>query len=254
MKKMKKYFIFAILFFLFIEKGCFSKEIEHKTVIHAANDIRKDSTLIVGNHKLIEKIIIHAEKFFGEPEFVYHEFESNTVHIDVHYFNPSKYPYKILITSGMSELPMNTPEGAEKFKYIEIMMILPKSWDLSNDNNAEENLWPVDQLNRLAHFPHEYNTWIFDGHTIPNGNPPIPFSVNTKLNTMLLILATPFGQDFFELEIDKEKTIYFLQLFPIYQEEVDFILNNNFYEFMDLLNKKNVRIDLNCNRDNLLEK
>ena len=33
----------------------------------------------------------------------------------------------------------------------------------------------------LARFPHEYGTWLAEGHTIPNGDPPERYSPDTKL-------------------------------------------------------------------------
>lgn len=45
----------------------------------------------------------------------------------------------------------------------------------------------IETLRWLAHFPHDYKTWVGDGHTIPNGNPPEPFWGSEILDSMLLM-------------------------------------------------------------------
>jgi hypothetical protein len=69
----------------------------------------------------------HIEKHIGEISMVFHEMIADIVHIDIHQVPPGKdRPYWTLVTSGMSDLPMKTPEGAEDFAYAELMLCLPK--------------------------------------------------------------------------------------------------------------------------------
>ncbi|MEM9340969.1 MAG: suppressor of fused domain protein, partial [Bacteroidota bacterium] len=142
-----------------------------------------------GGEPSIDEISDHVEKYVGTIETVFHELVSNQVHIDVHWVKPTnERPFHTLVTSGMSDKPMNTPEGAEDCKFAELVICLPESWKLSEeDQKNENNYWPIRWLKYLARFPHEYNTWFWWGHTIPNGDPAEQFADNTQLNTMLLL-------------------------------------------------------------------
>ena len=74
----------------------------------------------------------------------------------------------------------------------------------------------------IARFPHEHNTWLSHGHTIPNGENAEPFADNTKLGCMMLMPSLSLGGKFYQLKIDENKTIKFYCLYPLYKEEMDF--------------------------------
>jgi Suppressor of fused protein (SUFU) len=137
------------------------------------------------------------------------------------------HPYCALITTGMSDRPANIPEGAEKFRYTELLICLPPDWAVDEKAfKKEENYWPVRWLKMLARLPHEYDTWLGHAHTVPNGDPPEPFASNTKLCCALISLPTLFGDDFVHLKVNEEKTITFLSFIPIYREEMEFKLTH----------------------------
>ena len=174
-----------------------------------------------GGDSSMDEISDHIEAHIGEIHMVFHEIVSEQVHIDVHWVKPTKeHPFHTLITSGMSDKPMNTPEGVEGCDYAELSICLPEEWKISEEDFKDENnYWPIRFLKYLARFPHEYNTWLSYGHTIPNGNPPEAFAENTKLNTMILLPSILFGDKFPILELEN-KTITFYTLIPLYDEEV----------------------------------
>ncbi|WP_282132243.1 suppressor of fused domain protein [Cellulophaga baltica] len=174
-----------------------------------------------GGDSSMYEISDHIEAHIGEIHMVFHEIVSEQVHIDVHWVKPTKeHPFHTLITSGMSDKPMNTPEGVEGCDYAELSICLPEEWKISEEDFKDENnYWPIRFLKYLARFPHEYNTWLSYGHTIPNGNPPEAFAENTKLNTMILLPSILFGDKFPILELEN-KTITFYTLIPLYDEEV----------------------------------
>ncbi len=171
----------------------------------------------------IEEISDHIEKYIGKIDMVFHELISDQVHIDLHWIKPTaERPFHTLVTSGMSDKPMSAPQEMNDFRYAELCICLPAEWKISNEDFEDENnYWPLRWLKMLSRFPHEYNTWLGYGHTIPNGNPAEPFTNQTRLNTMLLLPPMLFDEGFHELKITAEKTIYFYALYPLYQEEVD---------------------------------
>jgi len=189
----------------------------------------KEFTLAIGNEENIEAISNHIEKSIGKIDCVFHEIISDLVHIDIHWVKPSgKFPFHILVTSGMSDIPMNVPEGSEKNNFAELCILLPKSWKVDGTNyltmkdafKDEENYWPLRWLKIIARFPHEYNTWVGYGHTIPNGPNAEPFADNTKLGCMLLLPSLSLSTDFFTLKLNATKTIRFYCLYPLYKEEM----------------------------------
>jgi len=175
----------------------------------------------------IEEISDHIERHIGEVSMVYHELVSDTVHIDVHYVKPSKErPFHTLITSGMSDLPMNVPDGIESTRFMELMVTLPEYWEVDEESFKDERwYWPVRQLKYLARFPHKYDSWLAWGHTIPNGDPAEPFADNTLLNGIIILPTVNASDDFYSLKINDNKTIEFFSIVPLYEEEMNLKLN-----------------------------
>lgn len=189
-----------------------------------------------------EKIKKHIEKYIGNPEIVLHEIKSEFVHIDIHWVKPTKEKqFHTLVTSGMSDLPMKAPKELrdwEKMQYIELIMCLPQSWEISEEAfNNEENYWPIRLLKKIARYPHEFSTWLWHGHTIPSVGE-LHYSNNTNLMCAILIYPYLFNPAILKLEIDAKRTIYFYYLLPIYKEEMEFKLNQGFIKFLEKLKKE----------------
>lgn len=125
------------------------------------------------NLEAVEKHITHH---LGEPATVFHELVSTTVHIDIHIVPATaERPWVSLVTSGMSDLPMTVPEGMEEWKFAELMIRVPADWPLDQESfKNEAHYWPIRWLKQLARLPHEYQSWLCYGHSIPNGDPPSP--------------------------------------------------------------------------------
>lgn len=155
----------------------------------------------------------------------------------------------------MNELPMNTPEEIKEYRYAELMVTLPASWPLSPEalKNSEYN-WPIEWLKTLARMPHIYDTFLGWGHTIPNGDPPEPFANNTKMCCMLLLSQLIEPEKFYELKINNDKTIYFYDLFPIYKEEMDYILKYNTLKLIDIFETKDISLLLDIKRKNVCKR
>ena len=165
----------------------------------------------------------HIETHFGEPGLVIHELTSQYVHIDVHVLSPGAgREYHTLITSGMSDKPMQAPAGVEGCNYAELMLCLPARWQMKPyDVLTREKDWPVLWLNQLARFPHAYDTWLFWGHSVPNGDPPAALAPETALCGWVL-LEPKLVKDEFKImkRADGGKT-WFLAAVPVYREEMD---------------------------------
>ncbi|MFZ5893346.1 MAG: suppressor of fused domain protein [Myxococcota bacterium] len=172
----------------------------------------------------------HLCTFVGEPANVFHELVSETVHIDVHIIPPSQDDNSYtLVTTGMSDLPMTAPAGAEDFRYAELLISLPSTWTpgllWKADFSDESIYWPIRLLKTLARFPHTYNTWLGYGHTIPNGDPPRPYADGTELCCALVMPAPTLPREFARLAVRPGKTISFYAVVPLYESEMRFKLN-----------------------------
>jgi hypothetical protein len=184
----------------------------------------------------------HINQHFGPIETVFHEIVSDLVHIDVHFIPPGPgRNYHTLVTTGMSDRPMRTPEGAEAFAYAELMVQLPAHWPLSEEAFRDDrNYWPVLWLKRLARLPHEYETWLFHGHTVPNGDPPQGFAPDTELCCWWLWDPNIPDPEQSSVRLSDDKEVYFLQIVPLYKEEIDVKLRKGNEAFLNLLGESNV--------------
>lgn len=209
-----------------------------------------------GGVEHIEEISNHIEKHLGPIEMVFHEMISHLVHVDVHHVKPSEnLPFHMLVTSGMSDKPMHVPEGLEEHQYAELCMLLPANWPISQEDFQDENnYWPVRWLKQIARFPHEYDTWVGWGHTIPNGPDATPFADNTFLGCMLLLPSLSMPGEFFTLNTQDGLAIHFYCLYPLYKEELDYKLNKGADKLIDKFEKYAISDVLDVNRKNTCRK
>ncbi|MFC5468245.1 suppressor of fused domain protein [Cohnella suwonensis] len=210
-----------------------------------------------GDVATIDLITDHVEKHIGPVHNVYHEIVSDRVHLDILFVAPTKERnYYTLVTCGMSDLPMTVPEGAEAFRYAELMLCLPADWRFSDEAFRDENhYWPLRCLKTIARLPHEYDTWLYAAHTIPNGDPAEPYADNTKLAGMILSIPTAAEpQDEFFTLTSPEKEVHFFSLIPLYPEEMDYKLRHGADELFEKLNKIGVTELLDAKRKNTCKK
>jgi hypothetical protein len=121
----------------------------------------------------------------------------------------------------MSDRPMAAPAERSDWAYAELYLCLPPDWKLDGEDAKEERFfWPIQALKFLARFPHQYETWLWYGHTIPNGEPAQPFNAFTQLCGFILLTPHCVPAEFHELKIDEQKTIRFFALVPMHREEV----------------------------------
>ena len=211
-----------------------------------------------GNSEAIETISGHIERHLGPIAGVYHEIISDVVHVDLHYRTPTPVrPYYTLITSGMSDRPMAAPPRAGDCRYAELMLSLPATWPFPTEPGQtapfqdEAHDWPLRWLKTLARFPHEYDTWLWWGHTMPHGDPPEPFAPNTKMCGLLLADPVLVPETFLQLRVDAAKTIHFFSLLPLYQDEMEFKLKRGAEELLERFDKAGVTEELDIGRRNV---
>lgn len=176
----------------------------------------------------VEEVEEHIARHFGTPATVFHEIASDLVHIDVHAVPPEPgRDFWTLFTSGMSDLPMTVPEGLAELARAELLIKLPASWGIEDlkttppEPDLERWYWPIRELKQLARLPHEYETWVGFGHTIPNGDPPEPFASRTSLCAWLLLppLDMPPEASSFSVRDGSVVNLYFMH--ALHRDELE---------------------------------
>ena len=91
----------------------------------------EEGEFVFGDPETMEQLVAHIEQYVGKIETVFHELVSTLVHIDVHYIPPTEErPWKTLVTTGMSDLPMTVPDDASELAYAELLLCLPPEWPM----------------------------------------------------------------------------------------------------------------------------
>jgi hypothetical protein len=158
------------------------------------------------------------------------------VHVDLHLVLPTKQrPAITVVTSGMSERPM--PGNL----YGELMLMLPPTWPTEGEAfEAEEGYWPFRLLKQLARLPHEYQTRLWLGDTVPNGDPPEPYARNTKLSGALIapmVMAEHEGAE--SLEYGGHE-INLLAVWPLHADEMRVKLDQGLDRLLELLDEASI--------------
>jgi hypothetical protein len=199
----------------------------------------KEGPIVGGEPANIEAISAHIERHVGPIDTVFHEIVSPTIHVDVHHVPPdAQRAFHVLVTSGMSDLPMTVPEGLGDLAFAEVVALLPREWPLTQEAfNDERNYWPVRTLKFLARFPHEYGSWLGLDHTIPNGDPPAPYADNTAFCGVILTVPISLPREFFALELKDGRKIQFLAIAPLLEEEMELKLSKGTDALFDRFDK-----------------
>lgn len=195
----------------------------------------------LGDPSLIETVDAHIEANLGDPESVLHQIASDVVHIDIHFVRPDdERPFHTLVTSGMAERPMAAPPELGDAEFPELVLSLPAEWPLDQEASYDErNYWPLRLLQSLAAFPHRYDSWLWEGHTLHNGNPPEPYAEGTGLCCALLLPPLLVPDDFRTMVLG-DRHIHFWAVIPIHEDEMRLKLDHGTPALVKLLDAAEV--------------
>lgn len=198
----------------------------------------------------------HLEQHLGGSATVFHELLSDTVHLDVLvYPATAERPYHVLVTQGMSALPMRVPEGAEHLAFAELMVVLPADWVIEGEAAKEERwYWPMRTLKSVARLPHLYDTWIGTGHTIPNGDPAEPYDDSTQHCCVIVGRPSLFGESMTECQTADGKLVQLYALYPIYEDEMAYKLEHHAEALFEKLEAREVEEVIDPKRRSVLAK
>ncbi|MEM8874737.1 MAG: suppressor of fused domain protein [Planctomycetota bacterium] len=210
---------------------------------------QRDFELAVGDHMLIEAVEKHLTDYLGESNGVFHEIVSDLVHLDLHMFPPNdERPFWYVVTTGMAERPMQTPEGVENMEFAELAVALPADWPMDKfgagvdvpEDEQEAAYWPLKWLKFMARLPHEYETWLGAGHTVPNGDPPEPLHESTALIGSVCLPPLFVGGDGFGTVQVGDRTVHLYQLLLLHADEMQYKLDHGLDALLDRLEEAKV--------------
>lgn len=198
----------------------------------------------------------HLHEHLGGEATVFHELLSDTIHLDVLvYAATDARPYHVLVTQGMSALPMTVPPGAEEYRFAELMLLLPRDWVMDGDAADEERwYWPMRTLKLVARLPHLHETWIGLGHTIPNGQPAEPYAEGTQLCCVMTGQPLGFGEGFGRCQVAPDKTVHLYVLVPLYEDETEYKLQHGSQALFEKLAARGVGQCVDVARRSVLAK
>lgn len=198
---------------------------------------------------LIDK---HLSEFFDDDEMlVMHEKESEVVHSDIYVIKPSEdRDYYIMVSSGMSALPMAAPDDSPDLAFAEVMILLPSDWNINYDDfSNENNYWPIRLLKQLSKYPHLNDTWLGWGHTVPLND---EHSVDHNFHSVLLLDSITLSEDFTIIK-NKEKIVRVYSAIPLYKEEFDYVLQEGVGKLMGKFELNDIDEVVDINRINTCE-
>lgn len=209
--------------------GLFKKKKDHQTEVKSVE---------LYDETELEELESYITNTFGEMENVFHEVYSPDIHVDIAIIPPNEHDhfYK-LITMGMGAHDMNVPSEIAEYELsnAELMIYLPCDWDIYQNNQNENNYWPIRWLKILARMPINYDTWLGHGHTISAGNDHETLSENNQFESIALVEASDRDGEIACCRLSTGKLIRFYQLLPLYDEELQLKVQ---YESIDALLEK----------------
>ena len=175
-----------------------------------------------GDQDLIRAVSEHVAKHLGPIGWVLHDLISDVVHVDLLWVQPGpKRPFHTFVTCGMSERAMTPPPEWTGYRHAELLLRLPRSWNFDHALMSDKrNSWPLQELIELARLPHHYVTWLWENHTVANGDPPDLLVENGEFSGSILVEPDWAPSGFRSLTVGPGRSVHFFSVIPLYAEEL----------------------------------
>lgn len=180
----------------------------------------------------MSELIIELEKRIGKDNLVEISPKNQDDLPLIIISSPIRSGIKIVMTNGLSNFKMPVPEKFADRSFNELYFCLPSYWEVDLNSPSD---WTYSWIQKLAKHVVTKNTWFGPGHTIPNGNPPQALSTTMKQNHFILfepILLNEMLKPLTISEGELSKTIYFLSIVPIFNDELDYKMGISTFKFL----------------------
>ena len=196
----------------------------------------------------------HLDGFFDRKEdiVVLDEIESEIIHRDIFIIKSNKdRPYHILLSCGMSAIPMIIPDDVESSELCEVMMLLPKTWDINYESFSDEkNYWPFRLLKELMMLPHPNKTWLGYGHTFCYDDSE-EYAQEVGFNSAILLKSMELSGDFTEIKLKKDKKVEIYSIIPLYKEELEYKKENGTSKLLERFDEFDINEIVKIGRKNV---
>ena len=202
----------------------------------------------------VEIIDSHLDHFFDDNAdiVVFDEIKSELIHRDIYFIKATEErPFHILLSCGMSAIPMKIPEDIEASELAEVMILLPKEWNLDYESFSDDvNYWPIRIMKELMMLPHQHKTWLGFGHTFGHEDDE-EFAKGIGFNSVMLAYSMELSTDFTQIELGSNEIVDIYTLLPLYKEELEFKKQNSAYDLLECFDKFEIGEVLNVGRKNV---
>lgn len=202
----------------------------------------------------VEIVDNHLDRFFDENDdiVVFDEIKSEIIHRDIFLIKATDdRPYHILLSCGMSALPMKIPEDIESSEFAEVMILLPKEWNLNLESfSNEQNYWPIRVMKELMMLPHSNKTWLGYGHAFGHEGDN-EFAEGVGFNSVLLMNSMELSSEFTQIELENDKVVDIYTLMPLYKEELEFKKEKGTYELLKKFDEFGIEEIIKIGRKNI---
>lgn len=158
---------------------------------------------------------------------------------------------KLLMTNNLSAYHMPVLEKFIGKEHNELYFCLPSYWDLDDQTNPNF-AWVFEALFKLQKHVQEKNTWFGMGHTIPFANPLKPMSERMKQSYFFLTDPDFMAKELQAMQVE-DKTVHFLGIIPIFEDELDYKQGKGTYKFKEKLSNHNITEILDDYRSTVLK-
>jgi len=142
--------------------------------------------------------------------------------------------YHGIVTDGMSSRLMNVPESTNGIRRAELVVLIEKSWPLTEEAMREARFrWPLDWLRQIARWPFESNTCLQPANIIANGEPPEPLGDNPAM-TCLMVRGKP-DKEWGRWTRPDGEIVDLLIVSTLYTRERDFELKHGLKNLLQLM-------------------
>jgi len=207
----------------------------------------------LGDIKLIRTVQDRIEDWLGPIEATWCVGRiEDRVHVDLHWVPPTPaHPWHWILTTGMSELPMDPPEGFEDCRFAEVYICLPPDWPLALEMRGNRDAaWPVGLLAELAQFPHQSGKWMWFGHTFTKA-PIKPIVPGVGFVSTLLGPPISMPRGFNGISIDEGRTVWYFSALPIFRQERALAMRRGSQSLLGRFQEAGVTDLLDVHRPNL---
>lgn len=201
-------------------------------------------------------VLRHIESSIGKITVHFQEIISDDLTIDLIHVGSTLFRgFEVVVTSGMSAMPMNIPPGVQAPAFAEVLTILPKGWPMTKDALMDErNYWPLRLLKDIARYTHHEQTWIGYGHTVAmaaspeSTDQPQPYAPGIEFCAALIMPSLSLGQKAWSMKTADGKEVFFWCAVPLHKKELQFKMEHGVDPLLDLMDKHKVNDRINPKR------